>query len=104
MMAVFIESKSPAKLISGDKRALRLISRIALDDRELVGKLDGYVDCMEGILLGMIDRFGFNAITVRSRVRRMVLSPWLLVGIEMPSMQGQHCNHSLMSCEVRLPS
>lgn len=66
MLAVFVDSQFDCnRLVTGDKRALRLIAEFASYDTDLHRRLNGRVDCLEGIMLGLIDRFGFDAINAK---------------------------------------
>lgn len=67
MLAVLVDNEKVSKLITGDKRALKLISEMVLTDSNLSRRLDEtQVDCLESIMLGLIDKFGFAAINAKA--------------------------------------
>ena len=59
LLAVFVENSEQAKLLTGDKRALREIAKLASNDAQLYSCLSDKVECLEMIMLGLISRFGF---------------------------------------------
>lgn len=61
LLAVFVENSDNAKILTGDKRALREIATIASQDKYLHNALLNRVVCLEMILLALIDQFGFHA-------------------------------------------
>lgn len=65
LFAVMIEQYESNRLITGDKRALELVGKLAANDHVLLEQLSGRVECLEGILLGMIDLFGFDAVNAK---------------------------------------
>lgn len=65
LLAVFVEQNIPARLITGDKRAIKLIAELATKNSELNKQLNGRVDCLESIMLGLIERFGFDEVNAK---------------------------------------
>lgn len=65
LLAVFYEQIEYPRLVTGDKRALRQLAEISKQDSLLCAKLDGQVDCLEGIMLGLIQSIGFDAISCK---------------------------------------
>lgn len=77
MLAVLVNTPEVQHLITGDKRALRLIGSLCAKDSALDLRLaDARVDCLESIMLGLIDTFGFVAIN--SKVVRGIKSDTVL--------------------------
>ena len=62
LMAVFIEQAEAPQLVTGDKRALKQLSEMSKIDEALQLKLNGKVECLEGVMLGLIQLFGFENI------------------------------------------
>lgn len=62
LLAVLVEQNDTSKLVSGDKRALKQLAELANRDALLLHKLNGNVDCLEGIMLEFIRQFGFETI------------------------------------------
>jgi hypothetical protein len=62
LFAVFVEQTQSPHLVTGDKRALKQITTLSQNDTSLREKLAGRVDCLESIMLGLIEQFGFDAI------------------------------------------
>jgi hypothetical protein len=63
MLAVLVDTPAVANLITGDKRALRLIGSLCVNDPALLQRLtDARVDCLESVMLGLIDALGFEAV------------------------------------------
>ncbi|MFY9259077.1 MAG: hypothetical protein WAO71_01065 [Gallionella sp.] len=62
LFAVFVEQIQPPRLVTGDKRALKQITTLSQNDTSLREKLAGRVDCLESIMLGLIEQVGFDAI------------------------------------------
>jgi hypothetical protein len=63
MLAVLVDTPAVANLITGDKRALRLIGSLCANDPALLQRLtDARVDCLESVMLGLIDALGFEAV------------------------------------------
>jgi hypothetical protein len=66
MLAIFVDEKFECStLVTGDKRALKQIAGLAACDAHLYQQLEGSVESLEGIMLGLIDRFGFDAINTK---------------------------------------
>ena len=66
MLAVFVDDKFDcSQLVTGDKRALKLIAALSATDARLYQQLDGCVECLESIMLGLIDHFGFDYISAK---------------------------------------
>ena len=62
LFAVFIASHDSMRIITGDKRAIRQIAGLAKNNLQLENKLNNHIDCLEGIMLGLIKSCGFDAI------------------------------------------
>lgn len=62
LLSVFIEQQGPLRLMTGDKRALKQLAEISQHNALLCAKLDGQVDCLEGVMLELIRLFGFDYI------------------------------------------
>lgn len=62
LFAVFIDSPNPMRIITGDKRAIRQVAGLALSNLKLERKLNNHIDCLEGIILGLIECYGFDAV------------------------------------------
>lgn len=63
LLAIFVDDTHDcSRFVTGDKRALKLIAELAALDPNLNQKLHGHVDSLEGILLGLIERFGFDSV------------------------------------------
>jgi hypothetical protein len=62
LMAVFFEQETAPRLITGDKRALTQISAIAQQNLVLSEKLRGQIDCLESVMLELINKFGYDNI------------------------------------------
>lgn len=62
LFAVFVEQIDSPRLVTGDKRALKQITTLCQNDTSLHEKLAGRVDCLESIMLGLIEQFGFDVI------------------------------------------
>ena len=65
LLAVFIECTESARFVTGDKRALKDIAKLANKDLELQQSLTDKVDCLEKIMLGLVEKFGFSAINTK---------------------------------------
>lgn len=67
MLAVLVENKQVSQIVTGDKRALSLISQIAATDEDLSNRLrTAKIDCLESVMLGLIDQFGFPTINAKA--------------------------------------
>ena len=63
LLAVLLTTPEAAHLVTGDKRALRLIGKICATVPTLNQRLyQTQVDCLESIMLALIDKFGFATI------------------------------------------
>lgn len=62
LFAVFIDSPNPMRIITGDKRAIRQVASLASKDQVLAERLRNQIDCLEGIILGLIALYGFDVI------------------------------------------
>jgi hypothetical protein len=66
MLAILVNTPEVQHMITGDKRALRLIGNLCVKDAALGLRLsDARVDCLESIMLRLIDTFGFVAINAK---------------------------------------
>lgn len=66
ILAVLVDDPKISHLVTGDKRALKLIGELASTDAALTSRLDAtQIDCLESIMLGMIDQFGFAKINAK---------------------------------------
>ena len=67
MLAILVDDAHVTQMVTGDKRALKLIGDIASTDQALAGRLaTARVDCLESIMLGLIEQFGFAAINFKA--------------------------------------
>lgn len=66
MLAILVNTPEVKHMVTGDKRALRLIGRMCAKD-EALGKhlTQTRVDCLESIMLALIDQFGFDAVNAK---------------------------------------
>lgn len=62
LLSVFIEQPEHPRLVTGDKRALKQLAEISQQNALISVKLQGQVDCLEGVMLELIKLFGFDAI------------------------------------------
>ncbi|MEW6563325.1 MAG: hypothetical protein AB1400_08870 [Pseudomonadota bacterium] len=62
MFALLCEQENISSLVTGDKRALKEVAKIARTDDALMTRLTGSVVCLESLMLGFIERFGFEEI------------------------------------------
>jgi hypothetical protein len=62
LFAVFIDSPEPMRIITGDKRAIRQVAYLANNNQQLESSLNNHIDCLEGIILGLIKNCGFDAV------------------------------------------
>lgn len=66
MFAIFVDDTfDSSRLVTGDKRALISVNKIAAKDGELYQRLDGRVESLESIMVGLIQCFGFDAINTK---------------------------------------
>jgi len=65
LFAVFVEQNNPARLVTGDKRAIKLVAELTTKNTELNRRLNGRVDCLESVMLGLIEQFGFDSINTK---------------------------------------
>jgi hypothetical protein len=66
MIAVLVETSSISRFVTGDKRALIAISNLASSHQKLDLRLaETRTDCLESIVLGLIERFGYSAINAK---------------------------------------
>jgi len=67
MLAILVNTPEVEHMVTGDKRALRLIGSMCAKDPALDKRLSqARVDCLESIMLALIDAFGFDAINVKA--------------------------------------
>jgi len=67
MLAILVDTPDVEHMLTGDKRALRLIGSICANDTALVQRLDqARVDCLESVMLALIGRFGFKVINAKA--------------------------------------
>lgn len=66
MIAVLIETPSVVRFVTGDKRALNALSRLAASNAQLAKRLlDTRTDCLESTMLALIEKFGYKAINTK---------------------------------------
>ena len=66
MLAVLVQTPEVQHMVTGDKRALRLIGSLCAKDTELAQRLfQAQVDCLESIMLALVAEFGFEAINAK---------------------------------------
>ena len=62
MLAILVDDAQVTQMVTGDKRALKLIGDIASTDTALADRLAAaQIDCLESIMLGLIGHLGFAA-------------------------------------------
>ena len=67
MLAVLDDDSTVHHMVTGDKRALKLIGEMACTDVLLSNRLNAtQVDCLESIMLGLINQFGFAVINAKA--------------------------------------
>lgn len=67
MLAILVDTPEVEHMLTGDKRALRLIGSLCADDIALVQRLaQARVDCLESVMLALIGRFGFKLINAKA--------------------------------------
>lgn len=66
MLAILVNTPEVEHMVTGDKRALRLIGSMCANDLALDQRLNqARVDCLESIMLALIDCFGFDAVNAK---------------------------------------
>lgn len=66
MLAILVNTPEVEHMVTGDKRALRLIGGMCANDPALYQRLNqARVDCLESIMLALINQFGFEAVNVK---------------------------------------
>ena len=66
MLAILVNTPEVERMVTGDKRALRLIGSMCAKDLALDQRLNlARVDCLESIMLAFIGQFGFEAINAK---------------------------------------
>jgi hypothetical protein len=66
MLAILVNTPDVEHMVTGDKRALRLIGSMCGKDPALDHRLNqARVDCLESIMLSLIDQFGFDAVNAK---------------------------------------
>jgi hypothetical protein len=79
MLAILVNTPEVGHMVTGDKRALRLIGSMCAKDPALDKRLAAArVDCLESIMLELIHKFGFE--TINSKVIRGLKSDTVLQG------------------------
>ena len=67
MLAVLVEEPSISRLVTGDKRALKQIADMLANHDLLAKRLaQTRTDCLESIMLGLIDLLGFSAVNAKA--------------------------------------
>jgi hypothetical protein len=67
MLAILVNTPEVQHMVTGDKRALRLIGGLCSEDSALDERLgEVQVDCLESIMLALIDKYGFEPINVKA--------------------------------------
>lgn len=67
MLAILVNTPEVQHMVTGDKRALRLIGGLCSEDSSLDERLgEVQVDCLESIMLALIDKYGFEPINVKA--------------------------------------
>jgi hypothetical protein len=66
MLAILVNTPEVEHMVTGDKRALRLIGSMCANDPALDQRLaQARVDCLESIMLAFISKFGFEEINAK---------------------------------------
>jgi hypothetical protein len=95
MLAVLVNTPEVEHMVTGDKRALRLIGSMCVKDPALDKRLtQARVDCLESIMLELIHKFGFEAIN--SKVMRGLKSDTVLQGSFGLKKLEANCRESLV--------
>jgi hypothetical protein len=69
MLAILLNMPEVERMVTGDKRALRLMGSLCAKDSALELRLmQARVDCLESIMLALIEAFGFEAINRKATV------------------------------------
>lgn len=80
MLAILVNTPEVEHMVTGDKRALRLIGSMCAKDQALDKRLtQARVDCLESIMLELMGKFGFE--TINAKVSRGIASG-LALGIK----------------------
>lgn len=67
MLAILVDDAQVTQMVTGDKRALKLMGDISSTDQALAGRLaTARIDCLESIMLGLINLFGFAAVNAKA--------------------------------------
>ncbi len=66
MLAILVNTPEVEHMLTGDKRALRLIGSMCANDPALDQRLNqARVDCLESIMLALIDHLGFDVVNAK---------------------------------------
>ncbi|MDZ7920057.1 hypothetical protein [Rhodoferax sp.] len=66
MLAILVNTPEVEHMVTGDKRALRLIGGMCANDPALNQRLNqARVDCLESIMLAFIEQLGFEAVNAK---------------------------------------
>ncbi len=65
LFAVLTEQAATSRLITGDRNALKLVAHRVASNTVLSTMFTGRVECLEGILLGLIEQYGFETINTK---------------------------------------
>jgi hypothetical protein len=66
MLAILVNTPEVEHMVTGDKRALRLIGSMCAKDPALDRRLNlARVDCLESIILALIDQLGFESVNAK---------------------------------------
>ena len=67
MLAVLVDDERITRLVTGDKRALRQIAGMVPNDDDLAKRLaQTRTDCLESVMLGLMDHFGHEVINAKA--------------------------------------
>lgn len=72
LLAVFVENSDKAKFLTGDKRAIKDIAKLASEDINLHACLTNKVECLEMIMLGLINKFSFEVVNEKVTKRKNI--------------------------------
>lgn len=96
MLAILVSTPEVEHMVTGDKRALRLIGSLCNTDAALNERLNlVQVDCLESIMLGLIQKFGFDAINA-SVIRGLKSDVVLQASFGTKKLEA-HCKEILTS-------